>query len=120
MAWIETRQTEPGRDEARSIQPLREAITRAAALGFLTGGMVRLALGGVIDPPPPMLWALYLPVGAVAAAVAAGVVLNLILVPLLCRTMPGNRLPDAAYRAAGALAALASFAVAFEIPPAGP
>lgn len=121
MGRIETRRTETGWDGPAQTQPLREAITGAAAVGFLTGGSVRLALGGGIEPHPPWLCALYLPLGAVAAAVVAGIVVNLIALPALCRFAPGRRLPDAVYRAAGALSALTAFAGAFvAFPPAGP
>lgn len=121
MGRIETRRTETGWDGPGQTQPLREAITGAAAVGFLTGGSMRLALADGIDPHPPMLCALYLPLGAIAAAIVAGIVVNLIALPVLCRFAPGRRLPDAAYRAAGALSALAAFAGAFvAVPHAAP
>ncbi len=120
MGLIETARAEAGRAGSARTQPLREAITRAAAVGFLTGGLVRLAFLGAGDLHPLMLCALYLPLGAAAAAVVAGIVVNLIALPVLCRVVPGHRLPDATYRAAGALSALAAFASAFaELPPIG-
>lgn len=120
MGRIEAAPTGAGRVGSARTQPLREAITRAAAFGFLAGGLVRLALLGAGDPRPLMLCALYLPLGAAAAAVVAGIIVNLIALPVLCRVVPGRRLPDATYRAAGALSALAAFASAFaELPPIG-
>lgn len=112
MGWIETRR-EAGWDGPARTQPLREAITGAAAVGFLAGGSVGLALGGGSEPHPLWLYALSLPLGAIAAAIAAGIVVNLVALPLLCRLAPEHRLPDAVYRAAGALSALAAFAGAF-------
>lgn len=120
MDRIEMQRTEIDRHGTMRTQPLREAITRAAAVGFLSGGVVRLALGGAIDLHPPMLWALYLPFGAIAAAVAAGIVVNLIALPVLCRFAPGDRLPDAVYRAAGTLSAVAAFVGGLVgVPPTG-
>ncbi|MDH2312958.1 hypothetical protein [Methylobacterium brachiatum] len=91
---------------------LREAITAAAAIGFLAGGGVRMVtgLGGTQNV---LVGALYLPLGAIAAAVMAGFVLNLIALPALSWTLPGRRLPARAYRVAGALSGLGAFLGAF-------
>lgn len=101
------------------IEAFRETITRTAALGFSAGALVRLALGGTTDPHGAIVDALYLPLGAVAAAVLAGILVNVIALPALCRVVPGRRLPDSAYRAAGALSGLAAFAGALAVFPPG-
>ncbi|TXN01367.1 hypothetical protein FV242_18860 [Methylobacterium sp. WL64] len=91
---------------------LREAITAAAAIGFLAGGGIRVIadLGTV----QTLLTAvLYLPLGAMAAAVLAGVAMNLIALPVLGTVLTQRRLPALAYQAAGALSGVAAFAGAF-------
>ena len=91
---------------------LREAITAAAAIGFLAGGGVRMVtgLGGTQSV---LVGALYLPLGAIAAAVLAGIILNLIALPALSWTLPGRRLSARAYRVAGALSGFVAFLGAF-------
>ncbi|MCJ2059897.1 hypothetical protein MKL09_25615 [Methylobacterium sp. J-048] len=95
-----------------SIPMFREAITAAAAIGFLTGGGIRMVTG-LGDTRHVLIGALYLPLGAIAAAVLAGVVVNLVALPALSLTLSGRRLPANAYRAAGALSGVAAFASAF-------
>ena len=56
----------------RGTETLREAITAAAAIGFLAGGGTRV-IANVGDLPSLLTAALYLPLGAIAAAVLAGV-----------------------------------------------
>ena len=90
----------------------REAITGAAAIGFLVGGCASLVLG-VGDAQRLLSGALYLPLGALVAAVLAGILVNLIALPALSRVAPSNRLPTSAYRAAGALSGIAAFAGAY-------
>jgi hypothetical protein len=91
---------------------LRESITAAATIGFLAGGAVRTVtvMGGTRDV---LISAFCLPLGAIVAAVVAGIVVNLIALPALSWTLPGRRLPATAYRIAGALSGLAAFLGAF-------
>ncbi|MCJ2142347.1 hypothetical protein [Methylobacterium sp. E-066] len=90
----------------------RETITAAAAIGFLAGGGARMVtdLG---DGQHVVIGALSLSLGAIAAAVLAGIVVNLIALPALSWVLPGRRLPARAYRVAGALSWVAAFAGAF-------
>lgn len=107
----------PPSDSARigrtRIAAFREGITWTAALGFSAGALARLMLDGTIDLHGLIVCALYLPLGAITAAMLAGILVNLIALPALRRVAPGRRLPDAAYRAAGVLSGLAAFAGAF-------
>lgn len=90
----------------------RETITGAAAIGFLAGGGVRL-INELGDVQHILAGALSLWLGAIAAAVLAGIVLNLIALPALSWALPGRRLTAGTYRAAGALASGVAFAGAF-------
>lgn len=100
-------------------RPLREATTGAAEIGFLIGGSIRLASGAAIDPYPLMLRALPPPLCAAAGAIVAGIAVNLTALPVLRRFASGRALPDGAYRAAGALSALAAFVGALVVVPPG-
>jgi len=90
----------------------RETITAAAAIGFLAGGGARMVTG-LGDVPHVLLGAVSLSFGAIAAAVLAGLVVNLIALPALSWMLPGRRLQARAYQMAGALSGLAAFAGAF-------
>jgi hypothetical protein len=103
----------------RGTETLREAITAAAAIGFLAGGGTRV-IANVGDLPTLLTSALYLPLGAIAAAVLAGVAMNLIALPVLGTVLTQRRLPAVAYQVAGALSGVAAFTGAFvQFAPAG-
>ncbi|SFM17072.1 hypothetical protein [Methylobacterium pseudosasicola] len=107
MRTIENRRSERSRNAMR-----REAITAASAIGFLAGGGARMVTG-LGDGQRVLFEALSLSLGAIAAAVLAGIVVNLIALPALSWVLPGRRLPARAYRVAGALSGVAAFASAF-------
>lgn len=107
MSGIETnRSSHPG------LAMPREAVTAAAAIGFLAGGGARM-LADLGDMQQILASALLLPLGAITAAVVTGILMNLFALPALSWVLPGRRLPIGAYRVAGALSGLAAFAGAF-------